>query len=106
MSTNERSRFWISWEERSPDHRPLTDPPNVAILGWWCSGYGDGYATLCALVEARSERAAKAAVDQDWPAVGRRVWRFVEERDADWLPGDRFPMSGWMRTRAEVPRAR
>ena len=96
--TDDALRFWLSWVQPTEDYRPLTYPPNAAILGWWCSGYDNGdRATLGALVEARSERDAKRAVHQDWPeATG---WRFVEERPSDWLPGDRFPLDPWMQER-------
>jgi len=90
-------RFWMSWHQPPGDHRPLTYPPNVAILGWWCTGYAsEGTATICALVEAPDEIAAKAAVRADWPAAER--WRFCEEHDGSAL-SDRFPLSSWMRER-------
>jgi hypothetical protein len=98
-------RFWVSWYESvSPDdYRPLHDPPNAAILGWWCSGYrGDDIPTLCALLEAESEAAARKAVGEDWP--GEKEWRFCEERAGDYVPGDRFPLSPWMRQRLEAKR--
>ncbi len=99
-------RFWLSWEERANDYRPMSDPPNDAVLGWWCSGEaGDGsFHTLCALVEAASLEAAQTAVRLDWPAVEvyrgeerpcARVWRFGHEVAADWLPSDRFPLKDW-----------
>ena len=91
-------RFWLSWIEPSEDYRPLTFPPNAAILGWWCSGYGDA-AILCAAVEAKSEDAAWKAVAKDWPGTKRK--RFCDEKDAEWRPGDRFPLSEWMESRFE-----
>ena len=87
-------RFWISWQQPTSDPRPLTAPPNAAVLGWWESGIGDGHFTLCAVVEAKSEAEAKAAVRKDWPEAGD--WRFCEERPASWRPSDRFPLSDWM----------
>jgi hypothetical protein len=93
-------RFWLSWNETSHDYRPVRSPPNPAVLGWWCSGEaGDGsYFTLVAWVEAKNEKGAKAAIQKDWPLRGRE-WRFVEEREPDWLPGDRFPLSDWSKKR-------
>jgi hypothetical protein len=93
-------RFWMSWNETSHDYRPVTSPPNKAILGWWCSGEaGDGsYFTLVAWVEAKNEKEAKTAIQKDWPLRGRE-WRFIEEREPDWLPGDRFPLSDWSKKR-------
>lgn len=92
-------RFWLSWEEKSDDHRPLTYPPNEAIIGWWCSGYGDDYATIVAWVEAVDEDAARAAVAKDWPESASSEWRFCEEVERGWRPGDRFPLSTWMQER-------
>lgn len=82
-------RFWMRWEEPGEDYRPLTLPLPPAIKGWWCSSEGDSYATLCALVDADSEAAAKELVGQFWKP---RAWSFCNEKDKDWLPGDRFPM--------------
>lgn len=93
------SRFWLGWEEHSKDYRPLHDPPNEAILGWWCSGEsGDlktSFHTLCALVEAESEEAAKIAVMEDWPPPEHRLppsWRFCNLVADDYMPGPRFPV--------------
>jgi hypothetical protein len=102
-------RFWLSWEETSEDYRPITDPPIRPILAWWCSGEaGDGsYSTLVALVEAESDYAAQLAVLADWPMSAReqkggRIWRFCNEVDFDWRPGDRFPITkGWSQERIE-----
>lgn len=85
--------FWISWEQPTEDYRPLTYPPNPAILGWWCSGSGEGYFTLCAYVEAENEAAAEEAVLKDWPEIEH--WRFCQGRD-HYEPSDRFPVDdGW-----------
>lgn len=95
-------RFWISWSQPTEDDRPLTYPPNAAILGWWCSGYdADGYATLCAFVQAKSEADAELQVLKDWPEAG--PWRFNDERAWDWEPSDRFPLSDWMEERMKSP---
>lgn len=92
-------RFWISWYETSEDHRPLTYPPNQAVLGWWCSGYRcfDNAAAICALVEAESEEEAENAILQDWP--GEKEWRFLSQVEKDYDLGDRFPLSDWMKER-------
>jgi hypothetical protein len=93
------SRYWISWYETAEDHRPLTYPPNVSILGWWCSGYrcSDDAATICALVEAKDSRSAHNAIVKDWP--GDKDWRFTDEVDSGWIPSDRFPVEEWMKER-------
>ena len=94
-------RFWISWVQPTEDHRPLHYPPGEAILGWWCSGEdcATNNSMLCAVVEAASEKQAKRVILKEWPEAGNVEWRFVEERGDDWLPGDRFPLSDWMKPR-------
>ena len=82
------TRFWLSWYQPGDDPRPLTCPPNEAIRGWWVSGTGDDKFSICAVVDAESEEAAKAAVRVDWPEAEK--WRFCEEKPRDWKPGDRF----------------
>lgn len=89
-------RFWISWHQPGDDYRPLTYPPNAAVIGWWKSGEGR-MPILCAVVAAADEGAACAAVLQDWPEA--TDWRFCDEKPADWMPNDRFPLSDWMRER-------
>jgi hypothetical protein len=94
-------RFWMSWACASEDHRPLTYPPHDGIRGWWCSGYdGDDNAMLCAVVDAANEGEAMKSVYREWPESEAYTqefdWRFIEHRDRDWKPGDRFPPSEWM----------
>ena len=94
------TRFWISWYQPTEDYRPLRDPPNAAVLGWWCSGYRDDDATLCAVVVADSCDKATKVVQVDWPEAFE--FRFIEQQEADWTPpGDRFPIDkkGWMAER-------
>jgi hypothetical protein len=86
------TRFWVSWVQTTEDFRPLTDPPNRAILGWWCSGETDRGVTLCAAVKANSPSSAEQAVMIDWPEAAGE-FRFVEEQSTDWTPGDRFPIT-------------
>lgn len=95
-------RFWLSWHQPGEDFRPLAYPPNAAILGWWLSGRdANDVATLCALVTAEDETAAKQAVRIDWPEAER--WRFCNQVADDFLPGDRFPLKPWMKERAGQP---
>ena len=95
-------RFWISWIQKTEDERPLSFPPNPAILGWWCSGYdGLGNPILCAAVQASDQDEAERAIGIDWPE-NERSSRFFEERATDWIPGDRFPLSDWMKERFGV----
>ena len=78
-------RFWISWEEPGDDPRPLTVPSPI----WWCTGWGDDYATVCAVVDAKSEDAAREQVESQWQP---QSFRFVTAVDEGWMPPpDRFP---------------
>lgn len=95
-------RFWISWYQPSEDYRPLTYPPNAAVIGWWRTGDAETMSgitaySLVALIEARSARAARSSVRKDWPEAA--CWRFCDEKPSGWLPNDRFPLSDWMRER-------
>ena len=93
------NRYWVSWYQPTEDERPLTFPPNESILGWWNSGQRLEPAawTICAVVEAKTEAAAKKTVRKDWPEA--KEWRFVEEVEPDYRPGDRFPLGAWMKPR-------
>lgn len=92
---------WISWYQPTADFRPLADPPNEAIIGWWCTGQAGiddgGPFTLCALVIADSDDKAKASVHVDWPEAEN--WRFCDPRATCDL-SDRFQFPSWMRDRA------
>ncbi len=90
-------KYWLSWYQPTEDARPLTYPPNKSILGWWNSGSrcSDDAHTICALVDAQSEDAAKKAVTKDWPEA--KEWRFCAESDGKL--SDRFPLSDWMKER-------
>jgi len=91
--------WWCSWVSAEPDYRPLSSPPNAAILGWWKSGEtADGDSTLVALIQANGEGEASASVRKDWPEFDGG-WRFIDEVGADWVLGDRFPVSEWMKER-------
>ena len=89
------ARYWMSWEERSQDYRPIRFPPGPKILGWWCSGEaGDGsYHTIVAVVEADDPW---DEVEKDWPGAQDNE-RFCGTVADDYVPGDRFPLdSEWM----------
>jgi len=91
-------RWWMSWIVEEEDHRPLTFPPNVAVLGWWCTGYdASGSSILCGLIQAETVEAARDAVLVDWPGI---TWRFEHEKDSEYVvTSDRFPLSDWMKQR-------
>jgi hypothetical protein len=91
-------RFWASWIQPTDDHRPLTFPPNEGVLGWWCSGYDrHDEAILCAVILAENEDEAFKIVEKDWPEI--QEWRFIDQREDDFKPSDRFVMSDWMEER-------
>jgi hypothetical protein len=94
-------RFWISWVSTEEDYRPLHDPPNEAILGWWCSGEdAGGRAILVAWVQARHMALAVLAIAEDWPETKQqKEWRFDDEVPMSWRPTDRFPLEPWMKKR-------
>jgi hypothetical protein len=92
MSTAESepaNLWWISWEQPGDDYRPLTWPPPRHILAYWCSGEGDDYFTVVAIVRALTPEAARAEVANAsaWPDAGAE--RFCQPIAAP--PGDRFP---------------
>jgi hypothetical protein len=94
---------WISWWQPAGDYRPLSYPPNAAILGWWCTGSNErNGSSICALVKADTEDAAKAAVSIDWPEA--ESWRFCEPRESAKL-SDRFPLGDWMVQRFDDAKA-
>lgn len=93
--------FWISWYQPTEDHRPLTYPPNESVLGWWCSGSTDDSSVLCALVRAKDEDDAKAAITKDWPEAND--WRFCNEKP-DLSLSDRFMLTDWMEPRFKEAR--
>lgn len=100
---SDQARFWLSWTQPTEDYRPLTDPPDTRVIGWWCSGYDSNQRPrLCALVRAGDLDEAKRAIRISWPEAPttRQAWRIEDQRPSDWLPGDRFPMSPWMTERS------
>jgi hypothetical protein len=88
-------RWWVSWNEpldQSQDCRPIKWPLPPEIPHWWCTGgAGDGStASICAVVDAPCENAAKKLVARHWKPDS---WRFCEEKERGWLPAsDRFPV--------------
>jgi hypothetical protein len=94
-----KKRYWISWVQTSEDYRPLTYPPNAAVLGWWCSGTNHDGAILCAVVAADSKQEAVSAVLIDWPEINGDFLRFCDEYASDFKPADRFVIKDWMKER-------
>lgn len=94
-------RFWVSWFQLSDDYRPLQDPPQPEnIKAWWCSGSSEYGATLCAIVDAVDEDTATSCIENAWGIGDVGDFRFVEEREDSWFPGDRFPITkDWEKSR-------
>ena len=90
--------FWISWVQPSKDYRPLSFPPTERVLGYWCTGYTDAGATLCAAVEANSKEELEGIVKTDWPEF--QAFRFVQERRF-WTTNERFFPEGWAKERLQ-----
>jgi hypothetical protein len=87
-------RFWLSWWELADngDSRPLTWPLPKEVQ-YWNSGSRERddereEHSLCAIVDAPSEDDAWKLVRQFWRPVEER---FIEQHEAGWTPGDRFP---------------
>lgn len=74
--------YWLSWVQPGSDHRPLTDPPNESIRGWWIERRVDNGTILYAMVKAPDEQAAKAVVNVYWPEAVE--WLFCTERATLW----------------------
>lgn len=92
-------RYWLRWLSNVEDHRPVTYPPNQAILGWWCTGYDSKDNGICVgLVQAYSQEQAWIFVSEDWPEMTADSG---EEVGIDFPLGDRFPLRDWMKERIE-----
>lgn len=93
--------FWLSWWD-DPNGKPgkqLT-AKQEEHFEVWVSGYryrpaeGDDeveHQSMCARVEAETERAAWALVDIMYPGASTGEVRFAHQHEPGWQPGDRFP---------------
>jgi hypothetical protein len=91
-----KKTYWIGWNCPEDDFRPVNWPPSVR--GYWCSGSGEGYWTMCAVVDADSKAAALAIVKLDWPEFTSPD-RFCNQQDPGWWPlSDRFPVPDWSKS--------
>lgn len=92
-------RFWISWEEpveEDLDCRPLRIPIPREIIGLWCTGYGENFANICAVVDIDDAdlNVVKYRIRKSWNPI---KWRFCHIKPDNWEPNsDRFPkVSRW-----------
>lgn len=86
------TRYWLSWYEADEDFRPIEVE---GAPSWWCTGETcdePARFTICAVVDAESEHAAKQFIDRYWPGALAAEWRFCELKATDWQPDSgRFP---------------
>lgn len=102
-----RNVWWLSWVQPTPDYRPVTDPPNAGVLGWWCTGFdSEDSAILCAAVIGKNENDAKDKVIEDWPEAETSTWRFCEPMEHPYKLSDRFPLDGWAKERFKQERGK
>ena len=93
--------WWASFVSAEDDYRPLTSPPNPAIIGWWCSGYDAAdNATLCLWIRADDEESVAEVIRKDWPEFDGAFRIGPDQMGNEASPGDRFPLSDWMEERA------
>lgn len=88
-------KFWISWYQEGFDGRPATWPiPSDIFAGFWVSGYTDTHSTVCVLIQASDIKDAKKNIERYWmPGMGD--YRFENEVEDEWHPGDRFSKCDW-----------
>lgn len=91
------NRYWFSWAQPTKDYRSLTFPPHEQIMGWWCSGYSDDGAIICALIKGKDDDDVKNVIKIEWPEAIN--WRFCQLVNNSFILSDRFPLSEWMLTR-------
>lgn len=92
-------RYWVGWESKEEDCRPLTFPPNEQIIGCWETGYTDTGTTMVALVEGNDIADATDAILKEWPEQEANIWRFFRSFGDDEKLSDRFPLADWMKER-------
>lgn len=96
-----KNLYWCSWVQPTDDHRPIDFPPNESILGWWCSGYSQDGANLCAWVVAEDEVDVRKQINKSWPEITiTSELRFCDKKD-HYIPCDRFQPNEWMEPRLE-----
>jgi hypothetical protein len=85
------SRYWVSWKEPGEDSRPKKIPHPPEVVAWWESGIGEGFTTVCAvmdLAEEATEESITTLLEGYWDPS---EFRFIEPKDDDWRPANRFP---------------
>ena len=77
--------YWVRFISPDSDPRPINVP---APCQWWCSGYQDNTAIICALVQSETGNNIWSSLSKWWPRLRPSS---CEEVDSAWKPGDRFP---------------
>ncbi len=93
----EMKRWWFSWHGPEDDFRSVIWPMPGAWLGYWCSGYGDGYSTIVGWAMGETPEDIAALVSAGWPEWNG--WWRIEPREKPEAPGDRFPACDWAKDR-------
>lgn len=79
-----RARFKANFEDYRPVNWPVKHP-------YWCTGYGDGYATVVAYADNEEE------ILKNWPEA-----EDIDSEEAeDYLFNDRFPKPDWFVLKGE-----
>lgn len=86
--------FWVSWYGHPKVEFEWEGP-------WWISGWAMtddvDIPTICAAVMAANAEDAQRQIVKAHDKRVKLVWRFANERDANWSPFcDRFQRAGWM----------
>jgi hypothetical protein len=86
-----KKRYWVSWWSGNYASEGCTKPP----FQTWVSGSrdrdnanGGDELSLCAVVDTDNAASIEPVIARYYPDYDLR---FVDERDHDWVPGDRFP---------------
>lgn len=76
------------------DCRPIYDPSKgERPPPWWCTGWGEDYSIVCAIVEGVDQDAAEERLLALWPEASHID---ATEHDLDFYPkSDRFPAPTW-----------
>lgn len=92
MSKPDLKKFWVGWEE--PESRRGKRTNSSRKMSWVFGERLDGARLMGSMVWALDREMATLTVAysyQGMPDPSEFTWRFVDEKEPDWLPGDRCP---------------
>lgn len=84
LSNSVNQRYWTSWWTTSQG-----DWPEVPFQFWATGSDMNNRVAVCALLEGPNRWHVEQGVIKYFPDA---EFRFIEPRDHDWSPGDRFPV--------------